>query len=278
MKYICEKCNKSFSKKSAYIDHINKKISCIQEEKDKYKLMKKTCQKCNKIFSSAAAMRNHLVICKVKPSENDELKQIIIDLKNEMNEKLSKIENKPTTINNNNTITNNNTINIQQNIILPYGKEELDHITEGDYKRIFNKGCYAVSELIKTVYCNKNKPQNMNVFIKNLANDYLFVYNGQEWDVKEKDDVIHNMIETKKYLLECKYEDEIENLSKYEKYMFEKYLDKSEKDEVKNNIKKEVKMILYNNRNSVPKLKKNKISKPTKIKKPQTMKMVIYDD
>ena len=275
MKYICEKCNKIFSRKSSYDYHVNRKISCIKEENEERNIQRRTCPKCNKILSSVCAMKTHLKTCKKQPTEVEELKKIIL----EMNEKLSKIENKPTTIiNNNNCNNNNSTINIQQNIVLPYGKENLDHLTDKDFRRIFTKGCYAVAELIKTVHCDKNKPQNMNIFIKNLANEYLFVYNGQEWDVKEKDDIIHTMIENKKYLLECKYEDDYENLSQYEKYIFNKYLEKSEKDEVQNNIKKEIKMTLYNNRKNIHKPKNNKPNKINKQIKPKKMKMIIEDD
>ena len=202
MKYICEKCKKSFDRKSTYVNHLNRKISCVKEIEY---IKKRKCLYCKQIFSRCYHANKHMTTCKSKQYENNELKQIIIDLKKELTDKLTKIENKPTTIINNNC-NNKNSINIQQNIILPYGKEELDHLTDNDYKRIFNKGCYAVPELIKAVYCNKDKPQNMNIFVKNLTNEYLLVYNGQEWDVK-KEDIIHNMIETKKYLLECKYED-----------------------------------------------------------------------
>ena len=260
------------------MQHINRKNSCVEEEKN----ANKTCTYCNKFFPRKDRLIKHMDTCKKKPiekvsekpSEISELKQIIIDMK----EQITKLENKPTVINNN--CNNNNSINIQQNIILPYGKEDLEHLTDKDYKQIFTKGCYSVPELIKVIHCNTNKPQNMNIFIKNLANEYLFVHNGKDWDVMEKDEVIHNMIENKKHLLECKYEDDSDNLSKYDKYMFKKYLDKSEIDELKNNVKKEIKMILYNNRNNVKKpLKTTKLTKSNKTtKKPKTMKMIIEDD
>ena len=271
MSFVCEKCDKIFKKKSTFINHINRKTSCVKE--DRKNADKKICIYCNKIYTRQDRLNNHMLICKEK-LENEKLKIII----SEINDTLVELKNKPMVVNNNNNNCNNNTINIQQNIILPYGKEDIRHLTDEDYKRIFNKGCYAVSELIKTVHCDKNRPQNMNIYIKNLTNEYLFVYNGEEWDVKEKDDIIGNMIENKKNFLEAKYVDDYENLSKNEKYLFQKYLERSELYEVKNNVKKEIKMTLYNNRQNIRKTHQKQTKKQKAIKKPQTIKMIIEKD
>jgi DNA repair ATPase RecN len=92
-----------FTKKSNYLTHVNKKISCSQKEHAEYKILKRTCSYCNEIFASPFSMKTHMNICKKKPNEIEELRQIIINLNNklskkydqlyvELNEKNSKLE------------------------------------------------------------------------------------------------------------------------------------------------------------------------------------------
>ena len=89
MKYICEKCNKIFSRKSSYDYHVNRKISCIKEENEERNIQRRTCPKCNKILSSVCAMKTHLKTCKKQASsEIEELKKLLLT----MNNRITKIE------------------------------------------------------------------------------------------------------------------------------------------------------------------------------------------
>jgi hypothetical protein len=65
------------------------------------------------------------------------------------------------------------------------------------------------------------------------------------------------MLESKKYLLESKFEDFQEELPKYAVDMFHKFLERSEDNEVINNIKDEMKNMFYKNRKHIIKNAKN---------------------
>jgi hypothetical protein len=257
MIYCCEKCQKEFSKKSNYLTHINRKISCLKEEQDQYKILKKTCSYCVNVFSSPCAMKTHMNTCTKKPSKEDELAQVIINLNNELKEIKEKLNNPTVTNNNITNITNNNTNNTLVQIIVPYGEEDLSFLTINDYKRIFNKGCFSIPELISIVHCNEAHPECMNIYIKNLKDDYILIHDGNEWMIKEKSVVFDNILMRKKVFLEDKFEDYYAHLSFVEKQVFKKFLERYDVDEVINNIKLELKMMLYNNRKAIPK-------KPTK--------------
>lgn len=94
MNYICEKCNKSFSRKSHYTQHINRKNSCVEEEK----VANKSCEYCNKFFSRKDRLIKHMNSCEQfknsskKLSELSELKQIIIDTRQEFKEQIEEIK------------------------------------------------------------------------------------------------------------------------------------------------------------------------------------------
>ena len=249
MKYICEKCNAEFDKKYCYNRHINRKTSCVQDEKDQQIIEKRTCQYCDKIFAQPYILRHHLEKCKQKPSEVSELKQIILQL----NEKIDNMQNKPANNTTNNNITTNITNNTINVVVNAYGKEDMSHITIEDYKKILQKGCYSISELIKYVHCNAKKPENRNIYIKNYKDDYILTFDGTDWNMEKKDDVFVNIIENRKNFLENKFEDYYDELSKPAKSTFKKFLERSDHNEVINNIKEELKNEFYKNRIHVKK-------------------------
>ena len=236
MKYTCEKCNAKFNKKSHYEQHMNRKYSCVEEEeKTEQNIKQRTCEYCQKVYANIQNLYRHLHICKQKPSEVHELKQIILQL----NEKIDDIKNKPTN-NITTNITNNNTINV---VVNAYGNEDMSHITIDDYKKILQKGCYSVPKLIKYVHCNSEKPENINIYIKNYKDDYILTFDGTDWNMEKKDDVFVNIIENRKNFLENKFEDYYDELSKPAKSTFKKFLERSDNNEFYKNrihIKKKI--------------------------------------
>jgi hypothetical protein len=246
----CEKCKESFPSLYYYNRHINRKTPCIKEEYDQQKKDEKTCEWCCEEYSRPYTLKIHMAKCKKRPSETDELKQIIAKLNDKMDKQYEELKDMKSKISG--TIINNTTNNIQQNItITPYGKEDLSYLTLKDYTRIFRKGCYSIPEILKLIHCNENKPEYMNVYIKNFKDEYMFTFDGKDWDIGEKDIILRKMIESKKYLLESKFDDVQDKLPQYAITMFKKFLERSEDNEVINNIKDEMKNMFYKNRNHV---------------------------
>jgi hypothetical protein len=249
MKYCCEKCELVFPKKSNYDRHMNRKTPCVKEEKEQYDTDRRTCEYCEELYSSANAAKVHMNICKKKPLETHESEP---DLKEVINKLCMEIQEMKEKMNGQTTIINNNTNNIQQNIIvMPYGKEDLSFLTLKDYKKIFGKGCYSIPEILKLIHCNDDKPEYMNVYIKNYKDEYILTFDGKDWNVEKKDDILNNMLMSKKYLLESKFEDFQGELPKHAIDMFHKFLERSDDNEVISNIKDEMKNMFYKNRKHV---------------------------
>ena len=82
--YKCELCSYSTNRKTNFINHKNRKISCKKLEKEDIT----ECEFCNKQFTCKKSIYNHLKICKIKIGiskynsklikENNELKKKII--------------------------------------------------------------------------------------------------------------------------------------------------------------------------------------------------------
>jgi hypothetical protein len=121
--------------------------------------------------------------------------------------------------NNNNSILINNTnnnINIVNNIyqtikINPFGKEKLDMLTTDYMNKIIENPDSGIVKLIKFIHFNPEIPENHNVIMKNKRDQYVDVFNGEVWEKQQKDVAIHNLISSKKDIMDDHYETMVEN-------------------------------------------------------------------
>ena len=96
MAYKCEKCNHEFNTKGNYLRHINKKLSCVPEEKDNQLQKEKTCFDCMKTFSNKRNLTLHIESGKCKKqSLNNEVNQnveMLLKKQEEHEEQIKKME------------------------------------------------------------------------------------------------------------------------------------------------------------------------------------------
>ena len=143
------------------------------------------------------------------------------------------------------------TQNIQNNIkILAYKNTDLSHLTDNDYMYCLNRSNMVIPNLIKRIHFDPKKPENHNIYIGNIKNKYVMIYDGNKWNLQNQDETIEDIIDINEYVLEQKLEEWVENGNEYPDIMrkFNRYLEKKEKDEVLNAVKEEIKLVLFNNR------------------------------
>lgn len=228
VEYKCKKCNKIFTHFGNYNYHIMRIFPCdfkndqndssptnkivereqpeITEEEENDEL---TCKYCKKRFSRRDVCRRH---------ENFNCKNKKIIEKEKENKKLKEEikMNKQTIINNFQTINNyqQNIQNIQQNFnnfnsevnLNPFGKEDISFLTNGVMKNIFKNPDLGIAQLIRLIHFNPEIPQNHNVRLKNKKEPYLNVFNGQNWELRDKDDTIQDLIISKKEIADDYFE------------------------------------------------------------------------
>ena len=272
-KFICKKIISDDTLNNEYIkynilDKICLKLSSTKIHKNPQKnveLHKKPqnstffCNYCEKLFSRSDSLSRHLKKCKEK-RKDEENKNNLVNLVNLLNEK---IENKDKQLEEkNNQIDklikkvgiNIGTQNIQQNIkILAYDSTDLSHLTNNDYLKCLKHSNFCIPHLIKKIHFNPDKPENHNIYISNLKNNYVMIYNGEKWMINDRDESIQSLIDDKESIIEQKLEEWIENGKNYPDIMkkFNRYLEKKENDTVLNKIKNEIKLMLFNNRDIV---------------------------
>jgi hypothetical protein len=82
-----------------------------------------------------------------------------------------------------------------------YGKENVDYITDEEWKKIINSGFRSVERLIELFHFNKEHPENMNIHLLSLKNQSFLFY-------KKEADMWHAAI-TDEFLLDTLFNDKM---------------------------------------------------------------------
>ena len=245
---------------------IKKSIHQNSTKKKEYIVNKFECKYCNNYFSRIDSLNRHLDSrCKIKKEQESE-KEIIFkkllekldriekqneDLRNEMddiktNNKIKNINN--STINNN-TLDQSNNINNFHIQLVAFGKEDYDKLTEKEYKIIINKGYKSIQEMVKSLHFNKNRPENHNIYISNIRDNYVMIYDGHKWELRNRKETIEELYIAKKDILVDKFDELLNKLPEYAIDKFERFINDEQDDKIKESILEELKLILYNNKN-----------------------------
>ena len=228
--------------------------------------LKKECVYCDKLISKSNYSK-HLNRCKVREKIEKEKEQIykkLIEQMNNQNNKINIIEKQniqiikennklKTRINiNDNRKTNINSNNIIQNNIklVALGEEDLYKLNKKAITVILGKGYQSVQQLVTYTHFNKNNPKYHNVYIPNMRDKYAMAYDGQQWNLTNKKEVVEQLYEDKEFFLEEKFKEFYISLSEPTQRKFNRFLDSinMENKKVIDKIKHEIKLILYNKR------------------------------
>jgi len=210
------------------------------------------CSYCSKKLSNYKNKWRHEQKCKKKKSQEELLKNLLEEKDNLIkkmftenkkmfteNTKLTKQLIKLTEKSGNN---NNNTINSHNKIIInAYGSENLEYISNKLLKKLVNKPGTAIPNLLKIIHFNDKYPENKNIKVTNIHDPYIKVHNGDDWKLKNKGDIIEDIIITKREILDGVV------LNKDDKYIVKlERLDEVIEDKKNNYLEKSVKDILFN--------------------------------
>lgn len=223
-----------------------------------------SCPYCSRMFTTKQAMYRHIkYTCKKNNDEdfkelarllNEKDKQINVLISNKdnqlerMQKQIEKLINKLQIQNvNNGTITTHNVYNIQ---ILDYNNTDYSHLTESDYVNCITDVNYCVKSLIEKVHFNEKKPENMNIYISSIKGNYVMVYKNNTWQIQDKKEQVDDLYEYNEIMLTNWYQEYKEKYPQMIK-SFKNYLRNQEENDVINEVKKEILLMLYNNRGIV---------------------------
>lgn len=274
--YYCKWCNYDAKFKSSYDKHLKTKkhrnlspfchpnVSNLYPTSDDKKspLHVFRCKYCDKSFKYRQGLSKHVKYTCTKNKDEDlkELARLLNEKDNQIKElikdkniQLEKMEKqidrltnklKLKNVNINNGIINNNIVNIQ---ILNYGNTDYTHLTDKDYLSCIKDCNSCVKSLIEKVHFNEQKPENMNIYISNKKGNYIMIFKDNKWQIKDKKDQIDDLYNYNEVILENWY-DEYKEKYPYIIESFQTYLKNKDEDDVINNIKEEILLLLYNKR------------------------------
>ena len=228
------------------------------------------CKFCKKTFSRNFTLNRHLKICKIKivkikRIEDKSIEELIEinkkllegqeSLRNELKDEIKK--DKKELLLNMKSLENNSGKIINNITVIAYNKQpDISHLTEIDYLKIMNKGMYSIPSLIKAIHFNPKKPENTNIYIPNIRNKYVMAWNGLEWSMINREEILDDLYESNSNILIDKMDEFIDigdELDPKIMKKFKRFINKKENDEIKDVIKEKIKLLLYNNKNLIGK-------------------------
>jgi hypothetical protein len=219
--FKCPKCNKFFTRKLHFENHINRKTSCEKKEieppitdlsSELNEIITETnknsfkCKFCQKTYCRNDSLQRHINqnSCKVKKELNDVYMSEIEALKKKLTDHANKI-NELNTERNTNIVTNsNNTINtVNNNVtnqinIVSIGKEDMGKLTQEELLKIATSGVYYPIVAADIIHCNQRLPDFQNILISNLRSSKGSVYSIGNWMTKDQDDIIKHLMDVDK--------------------------------------------------------------------------------
>jgi len=259
--FSCELCNQPFTSKRSLDYHIEHK-SCKNVDKIK-------CEYCDKMYTTKQSRDRHIrTSCKVNLENNKEcnesidnrqkiletlvftMRSEIDELKKENNDLKKLVSSKSTNMINN---TNNGIIanNINNYVLVGYGQTDLSKVDRDDLLKGIRTGFNSTLNLIDTVHFNPKYPEFHNVYISSMKNKYAMMYDGNNWQLMMKDDLIDKLYDDKRNYIEENLDEFLDSLSKSQIKALHRWLDVDDDYHYVKKIKNDIKLLLYNKRNQV---------------------------
>jgi hypothetical protein len=92
-----------------------------------------------------------------------------------------------------------------------------------------------------------------------MRDNYVLIYDGKEWQLKDRDLIINDMLDNGSFILEEKFEKLLNQLDEFTVKKFRRFLSLKDENRVIINIKNDLKLLLYNKRKMTEETK-NKVA------------------
>lgn len=235
----------------------------VPSRKDFQEIAKKPvfcCEFCNKGYGQKQHLTRHLKTCKLRPSELclsefGNTHSIVSDLNDIIKSQNRQLEH----FHNNSqygcssTQTNNVQININvDKNRLDYKNTNYDILSDDDIKHAISHTKRCLQELIPRIHFNPSHPENQNVYVSCLKSAIAMLFENSRWNAHMWNDVADRIIDdnivTIQEWIRVNGDEHPQLATKFESFMTER--DNSGELFI-SDIKRDIKMILYNNRKLV---------------------------
>ncbi len=223
----CNYCNDTFARKNSLYRHVKQYCPVVnQQNKEKQEIFEQL---------------------KMLESKNKQLEDDIKNKDKELKNKDKEFKNLKKEIKNKSPITNNTIVNgfnnITNNIVMvSYGQEDLSKISAKMLSTVCKRGYNSVPQLIEMVHFNPIYPEFHNVYIPSVKDKHAMVYDGNMWELKNKDEVVSEMYDNNRDFILDNISSVDKLLNENEKKSLHRWIDS---DKNKGNSDKDKKAIDY---------------------------------
>lgn len=235
----CKYCKKPFSFKQSMYKHI--KYSCRknkdEDTRELVRLLNLQLEEKNKLLQT----KDKLLKDETKRIEDVEQQMCLLEKINDekhtkMQKQINKLSNK---LQINNIQTNIN-VNLHS-----YKDTDISHLTDNDYIQAIHRINQCVPDLMKKIHYNPSKPENMNIYVPNLKNKHLMIYEDGIWNLETHDNKMGTIFNDK-YLLLCGWIDKCKDNILIKK--FNRFENNIEDISNLDDIKQDLIRLMYNHR------------------------------
>jgi len=232
--FQCKYCDQTFKFKQGMYRHI--KYTCKKNKDEDFQELARLLNEQKLQFTSKDKQMEKQLVMKDKQMEI-------------MQKQIEKLTNKLQIQNINQGVVHNvnNTMNIQ---LLNHQDTDYSHLTPKDYVTCIKDCNKCVKTLIEKVHFNTNKPENMNIYLSSIKGKYLMIYKDNSWQIQDKKTQVDDLYDYNEFVLENWYDEYKEKHPNIIK-SFQRYLQNRDENEVLNNIKEEILVMLYNKRKMI---------------------------
>ena len=278
-KYYCISCNYHAKQKSNYERHLKTKkhrlSTFCQQKTVKCQHFDNTCQHlvnnyrckyCLKSFTTRQSMYRHIKYT-CKNNKDEDFKELVKLMNEKLCEQNTVIETMETQIekrdkqiiklrqklqiNNIQNIqnnTNNNNIHVHLN---SYKNTDLSVFNDADFVDCLKKYKNCVVKAIEKIHLNPEYPQNMNLYISNIKENYMMMFDDGKWTLKDRNKELQRIYEDKEEILD-EWVETKKSIDPNIIRMFNRYLElKETNDTLIKDLLKDVKMMIYNNKEKI---------------------------
>ena len=240
--FSCKYCGSMFKYKQGMYRHI--KYTCKKnEDEDLQELVKLMNEQIKEIKEENMEIKQHL------SKEIEKRDKQITRLSNKLQIKnLKNIQNN--IINNNQNTQNNqiNNINIQLN---NYKDTDISLLKDQDFINCIKRCKNCVVQAIETIHFNPKFPQNMNLCISNIKENYMLIYEDHLWKLKDRNASLLRIYEDKEDILND-WVEQVRDINPNAIKLFNRYVNmKDNNDELVKELLKDVKIMMYNNKHKI---------------------------
>ena len=155
---------------------------------------------------------------------------------------------------NNQNINNGNIFNS----LVKLGHENLPEVLNNKEKlSILNRQACSINQLIELIHVGDKFSQFKNVYITNLQSNFAYKYDDKvnKFIAVNKNELLNDLIDCRIYDIQVFYEELESKMEDYKSRQLKKFLDRITEEPLFKNLKKEeIKLILYNNKESIKKI------------------------